>query len=210
MSDLIGRNFTQSTSMRKEDANKGGSITANNPASSKKGKRNTQKLAGLDSIVYKVVSPAEIYQCLASRTPDNTSTATLKFLTSLFFHYAGPYAFLQIGRALLAFYRTQESDCTSVGGRIRALDRIDLANPIEQRAILVGLCEDRFERQETWVYHNSLRRSQCTSRTWEHRSGHSRKVRNRGDIAVLRGLVTCAYPSLKPRDAKYCFYKERL
>ena len=79
-----------------------------------------------------------------------------------------------------------------------------LTNAIEQRAFLVRLCKDRFERQEVWE------RQKPPSRRRRHQPSNHRKARNQADILALRGMMACAYPSLKPGGADYCIYKNRL
>ena len=165
----------------------------------------------LDSIVQKVVSPTEIYHRLESRAPDTTSCARLKLLTRFFFHYGGPDAFAQIAEALSAFYHTREIDDTAtIRGRVLALNKIDLLGPIERRACLVGLCEDRFERQETWAHQRPSRQSERACRRRLHRQAHGRKVRNRADVVASHGMLASAFPELNPQGTEYGVYLKRL
>ena len=145
---------------------------------------------GLDKIVNKVANPTEIYECLRCRAPDGTSPTRLGFLTRLFFLYGGAYAFAETGAALSAFYQTEDNDITTVGGTVRAVVRTKFTNAIEQRAFLVRLCKDRFERQETWK-----RQKQPRGRR-PHQPSNGRKVQNRADIMALRGMMECAFHPL--------------
>ena len=146
----------------------------------------------------------EIYECLRCRAPDDTSPTRLRFLTLLFFHYGGPYAFAETGTASLAFYQTEDNDITTVGGTIRAVVRIKFTNAIEQRAFLVRLCKDRFEPQEMWERQKRPRRRR------QHQPSNGRKVQNRADIMALRGMMECAYPSLNPKGAQYRNKKKKM
>ena len=145
----------------------------------------------------KVANPTEIYECLRCRAPDGTSPTRLGFLTRLFFLYGGPYAFAETGAALSAFYQTEDNDITTVGGTVRAVVRTKFTNAIEQRAFLVRLCKDRFERQEMWERQKRPRGRR------PHQPSNGRKVQNRADIMALRGMMECAYPSLNPEGAQY-------
>ena len=180
-----------------------GQPSPSNPAPTKR-KRKPVDWPGLGEIVDKVANPTEIYECLRCRAPDGTSPARLMFLTYLFFHYGGPHAFAETGAALSALYQTEDNDITSVGGTVRALVSRKLTNTIERRAFLVRLCKDRFERQEMWE--RQKQPHQCRP----HQPSNRRKATNQADIRALKGMIACAYPSLKPESAEYCIYKTTL
>ena len=179
-------------------------IQEGQPSSSNPAPTKPADWPGLGEIVNKVADPTEIYECLRCRAPDGTSPTRLRFLTRLFFHYSGPYAFTEAGAALSAFYKTEDNDVTTVGGTIRAVVRTKFTNAIEQRAFLVRLCKDRFERQEMWERQKRPRRRR------QHKPSKGRKVQNRADIMALRGMMECAYLSLNPKDAQYCSNKKVL
>ena len=93
-----------------------------------------------------MANPTEIYEYLRYRTPNDTSSTRLIFLTYLFFHYGGPYTFVETRAALSVLYQPENNDITTVDGTIRALVSRKLINIIERRAFLVRLYKDRFER----------------------------------------------------------------
>ena len=175
---------------------------SSNPAPTKR--EHKPDWPGLGEIVNKVANPTEIYECLRCRAPDGTSPARLMFLTCLFFHYGGPYAFAETGAALSVSYQPENNDITTVGGTIRALVSRKLTNTIERRAFLVRLCKDRFERQEMWERQKRPRRRR------PHQPSNRRKATNQADIRALRGMMACAYPSLNLKSAEYCIYKKAL
>ena len=91
-----------------------------------------KKWPDLDPIIGKVTSPEDIHQCLVNLSGTYASqTPKIRYPTRLFFHFGGPYAFQQVRDAFSAIYRTKKTDFLKTGGRIRALDRINLAHPIE-------------------------------------------------------------------------------
>ena len=83
-----------------------GQPSSSNPAPTKR-KRKPADWPGLGQIVNKVASPTEIYECLRCRAPNGTSPTRLMFLTCLFFHYGGPYAFAETGAALSILYQVE-------------------------------------------------------------------------------------------------------
>ena len=116
----------------------------------------------------------------------NASCQAQVNLARLFSHYGGPYAFAETGAALSAFYQTEDNDITSVGGIVRALDSIKLTNPIEQRAFLVRLRKNRFERRETWERQNPPSRSQCSRQRRQHQPGDSSQGEKPGGHSGLK------------------------
>ncbi len=112
---------------------------------------------GLDPIAGKVVSPGEIYQHLVDHAGKYASEMPrIQYLTRLFFHFGGPLAFQQLIDAFSAMCHTKEIDIATVGGRIRALGRISLANPLEQRALLVEPNSERTRQQQHAVVQGHL------------------------------------------------------
>ena len=88
------------------------------------------KWPDLDPILGKVKPPQEIHQRLVDLSGKYAAdTSKIRYLTRLFFHFGGPSAFQQIEQAFSAICRTEVMDFSTTGGRIRALDRINLAHP---------------------------------------------------------------------------------
>jgi hypothetical protein len=97
-------------------------------------------------------------------------------------------AFQTVRDALSAIYRENNRDFTTTGGRIRALDRIEHANPFEQQAVLVSLYGERKRRQE--------------------------QARKQGELQprriALHGMMACAYLDLRPESNEYVQKRQRL
>lgn len=92
-------------------------VTAiNQDLPSKKRKRAGTEWTSLDRIVEKVASPDEIFEALMTRAGKYSSqTSRLRYLTKLFFHFAGPYAFEQVRGSFSAIHCTKEIDLTTLG-----------------------------------------------------------------------------------------------
>ena len=145
--------------------------------------------ASLDRIVGKVASPDEVYQALMGRAGKYASkTSKLQYLTRLFFNFAGPDAFEQIRCTFSALHCAAEFDLITLGGRVRALNRLVQAGPVEKRALVVSLCNERTRLQK------------CARNEGE----------GRPDVAALNEMVASAYPSLEPTSEAYAAKKKEL
>ena len=137
----------------------------------------------------KVACPDEIYEALMARAGKYASqTSRLRYLTRLFFHFAGPHAFEQVRDLFSAIHCTKELDLITLGGRVRALERFVLARPVEKRALLVCLCSERSRLQT------------CAENEGE---GYP-------DRAALNEMVNSAYPDLKASSKEYASKKRGL
>lgn len=155
----------------------------------KKRKRPGTEWTSLDRIVEEVTCPDEIYEALMTRAGKYASqTSRLRYLTRLFFHFAGPHAFEQVRDLFSAIYCTKEVDLITLGGRVRALERLVLARPVEKRALLVCLCSERSRLQT------------CAENEGE---GYP-------DRAALNEMVNSAYPDLKSSSKEYASKKRGL
>ncbi|OAP56047.1 hypothetical protein AYL99_10199 [Fonsecaea erecta] len=70
-------------------------------------------------------------------------TDRMRYLTSLYIYFGGPHAFQQIRDAFSALCRAEKSDCTTIGGRVRALAAMENAHHFGRRAVHLGLDLDR-------------------------------------------------------------------
>ena len=115
-------------------------------------------------------------------------TDRMRYLADLYIYSGGPHAFQQIRDAFSALCCTEKMDCTTVGGRVRALDRIDNAHHFVRRAVHLGLYIDRL--RETQIAH-------------DHGEPHP-------DRTALGNMTSCAYPNVVSGSAEYKTKKARI
>lgn len=115
-------------------------------------------------------------------------TDRMRYLADLYIYFGGPQAFQQIRDAFSALCCAEKMDCTTVGGRVRALDTVDNAHHFIRRAVHLGLYIDR--QRETQIAED------C---------GESHP-----DRTALGNMTSCAYPEVVVGSAEYGEKKARV
>ena len=110
-----------------------------------------------------------------------SQTKRMQYLADLYIYFGGPHAFQQIRDAFSALCGAEKMDCTTVGGRVRALANIDHAHHFVRRAVHLGLYLDR--KHETTIA--------------EHRG------EPHPDRTALRQITCHAYPHIAPGSAEF-------
>ncbi|KAK5188607.1 hypothetical protein LTR96_011785 [Exophiala xenobiotica] len=112
----------------------------------------------------------------------------MQYLTRLFFHFGGPEAFRQLRDGFAAIYRTKTTEDSTLGGCVRALDRTNYAEPLEQRAATASAYGNRAQLQK------DLRLRGVP----EHRK------------VAMNKILAVSYPGLDHEVAEYANMKEEL
>ncbi|KAK5213074.1 hypothetical protein LTR41_002022 [Exophiala xenobiotica] len=110
-----------------------------------------------------------------------SQTKRMQYLADLYIYFGGPHAFQQIRDAFSALCGAEKMDCTTVGGRVRALANIDHAHHLVRRAVHLGLYLDR--KHETTIA--------------EHRG------EPHPDRTALHQITCHAYPHMVPGCAEF-------
>ena len=99
----------------------------------------------------------------------------------LYIHFAGPHAFQQIRDAFSSLCQRDKIDCTTGGGRIRALDHINNAHHFVKRAVQLGIYMDRDKKMAIAV----------------------RNGQRQADRKVMNYMTSQAYPKLVVGSEEY-------
>jgi hypothetical protein len=160
----------------------------------------------LAQIPNKVIDPDEVYSTLAMSTRIEHQHY-LPFLTRLFFHSWGPYAFEQIRQTcsvLRLITNRSPRVKASPSDLMKALDEID-GFVVRRRSYLVQLLHQRQERESSHRKAKSTHQTRSGRRIKRSKSDGTkpRKKYERADSQAISDLMTYQYPELAREDRKY-------
>ena len=164
----------------------------------------------LAQISNKVIEPEEVYSTLALGTR-HEHKHYLPFLTRLFFHSWGPYAFEQIRQTCSVLRQIANSSSrvnASPSNLMKALDEID-GSAVRRRSYLVQLLHQRQGRESFHHKAKSTHQTRSGRRIKRSKSDGTkpRKAYERADSQAMSDLMAYHYPELAREDQQY---EERL